>query len=967
MCLFFLISGWGFAQNLNYIHYNTNNSRLPHDIVYRLHQDKDGYIWIGTDDGLVRFDGVEMLNYEKGFSSRYAIASDEEHGRIWVGSWKGGIYYLDEDSAILVRAVPDYHMADHCNNLLVYNSLVISYNFDCYAVFRFDEKAGILVPSQIRKGAATKLVSSPGDKEYYRFLKTTHHVLLAYDHTGIYKVRNGQLSLLSDRICADELWESPQGEMYYRIGTQVFLTDDHFSISELVYTFSPELIAGRRITSFKVLPSGNICVGLTTNPKRNATVVYYLLNVRTGEIFDLLKEVKAGSTAADVLVDREGGLWLSTDGNGLYHIYDKKYRMIGGAGMQGNATVTSLFAYPDGTLFIGTKKGVHTYREGKLSGFDVLSKDYYVRRFFMMPGGGLGASERSGGYPAGYHIYPGEVQALAYEEQRVFPHYLYERTTARTSSLLRRNGKNGQKIALPDGTIDVEEDDKKNLWAGGTSGLYYYSSGTGVVRFNHDELNSSVVNDLLFEKGKGLWIGTSKGLYLIDEKKQVKHWDVEHGLTNVNVNCLYVQSSSSLWIGTQNGLFNFRDQRFICYKRRNGLIADDVTAFAAISEKELAIGSSKGLTIFYMDEPMGYQRAPDLLIDRMMVNGQPYALNTDVEIPFKNTITLNYKAITFMYPELIAFEYRLNDEPWIPTPNRSLVLTGVKAGEYRLQVRVKKYNSDYSRPVTINLRINTPWWQRWYFYSGLSLSALTLFYLLLSFRLNKQKEAAMIRQELSELKLKALQTQLNPHFISNSLNVIQYYSLKQDELAANQYLTQFADLTRLLLETSRTRFVSLRTELEVLNLYLSLEKMRFENMFEYDVTIDPAINVEETLLPGMLMQPFAENSLNHGMVYLDKSVKGILNIYIRQHQGSIKIIIDDNGIGRARAREIKAKMKRLYRSRSTEIVNEMQTAVNNLPGCFIDIKITDKLGENKEALGTTVAIVTHINPAFNTN
>lgn len=952
----------GVAQNLSYIHYTSNNSRLPHDIIYKVTQDPQGYMWICTDDGLVRFDGNEMVNYAAGFVSKYTIATDIEQERVWIATWKGGIHCMGNDTFFLPRTLPDATYTYSSNDILAWNDLVISYTFDTYIVFRFNDKEATLSPFEMKLHPAGDILMEPGNKEYYHFLKTASHRLLAYNENGIYEVQtDGTLRELTCDISPDGLWESPSGILYYRKGLEIYKTVADFSGSELAYTLPRSHFNGKEIQRFQVLPSGNICISVRKPRARHHGIDCFLVNVRTGEITDLLREVRGESVASSLTVDREGGIWLSTDGDGLYHIFDKKYTLLGGETIFDNASITDLLYTPETGLYIGTKKGIYTYCNDTLRPLPTAeSWNYHVKRFCLTPDGKITASWRVRGSIPCAVVHPLPLKPAEHGEEWSLPGYSLRFSETAPPLLLDRTGQieyGHQQIPVL--INDAEEDESGTLWLGFNNGVYTFHPLKGLVYM--DSCRECVVNDLLYQRGKGMWMATNKGLYLITPKGECLHWGESQGLSNLNLNCLFSESPSSLWIGSQNGLFKLCDNEFRILKKRDGLIADDVSCFAQISEHELAVGSSKGISLLYLNEPFSKQEPPELIIGEIKVNNNKKQGDSTIDVPYGQSIVIGYNAITLVYPELVSFEYRLNDgDPWIKTSNRSLVFSNLNPGNYRFQVRAKKHSSDFSPATVIPFNIASPWWMSGYFLFFSILIAGTSVFGLLYIRLKKRQEETRRKQELSSLRLKALQTQLNPHFISNSLNAIQYFTLKRDEITANEYLTRFADLTRLLLETSRTKFVTLKTEIEVLQLYLSLEKLRFEEKFDYTIEVGKNVDLETVFLPGMLLQPFAENSVNHGLVYLDKQVKGLLKITVTRENPGISIVIDDNGIGRSRAKEIRQRVKKSYTSRSTEIIREMQNTINNIPGCVLEIDTLDKTISGEQASGTTVNIFLYI-------
>jgi ligand-binding sensor domain-containing protein len=964
--LFLILETTVSSQNLNYIHYNTNNSRLPHDIVYRLYQDKAGFLWIATDDGLVRFDGTEMENIDKGFNTKYIIGISEENGKKWVCTWKGGIHLIEKDSAVLVRAIHDKEFCYSTNNILVSKDLVIVHSFDAYMVLRYDSLRKLLSPFSLKQKPDTQYQVSPADKEYYRFAKTGRSRLYAYNSKGIFEVRDKKLKKLNAQPGPDYIWESPSGQLYYMKNMAIYSTNEEFSVSRLLYSIPIQKFGNKTPVSFRVLPSGNICVGFKSPELHNGNPLYYLINTGTGDIVDFSKDVVGEVLSADIIVDREGGIWLSTDGRGVFHIFDYKYKQIGGDKVFENSTISDLHRIGRDSLFIGTKEGLYLYYGDTM----VFLKDpgysnkVSIKKFFTTVTGHLGIIS-SQVQPISRTVINGKFYTLPYFETWRFEKYLCTLYSDGKVIVTDWVGEKKRYSEIRLHNILFVEEAEDGLLFVTRDGFWHFHSEMGLHRYSAQLLNNVQINCARFMEGKGLWLGTNKGLYLISHTGPIQHWGVNEGLTNLNIRCLFIESFHSLWIGTQNGLFNMRNARFTIYKRRDGLIADDVSCMAYLNGRGLAVGSSKGLTLFLLKPPAD-EAMPAMDIERLVINGQETDWRRPIEVPYDNSITLNYRAITFIYPELMSFSYRLHEnEAWISTPNKSLVFTDLKPGDYRLELKVKKYNTGFSAPLIINFRILLPWWRSPWFYVSLFISCLGLIYLLLKQQLSKQKQKALITLELAELKMKALQAQLNPHFISNALNTIQYFILKQDEIAANNYLGQFTDLTRLFLEVSRNRYVSLETELELLKNYLSLEKLRFENKFDYSIDLDPSIDIHSTFIPGLLVQPFVENSINHGIVYLPKKRMGLVTIRVRKSKDLISITINDNGIGREKAKELKKRLAKSYRSHSSQILDELRQAYNQIPGCFVHIETFDKENDENGSMGTCVYIKVKISHSLN--
>ncbi|MDB5256028.1 MAG: tetratricopeptide repeat protein [Chitinophagaceae bacterium] len=153
------------------------------------------------------------------------------------------------------------------------------------------------------------------------------------------------------------------------------------------------------------------------------------------------------------------------------------------------------------------------------------------------------------------------------------------------------------------------------------------------------------------------------------------------------------------------------------------------------------------------------------------------------------------------------------------------------------------------------------------------------------------------------LVLRSLRSQMNPHFIFNALNSVNNFISKNDERSANKYLSDFSKLMRTVMENSRYEFISLSTELSILQLYLSLEHARFKDKFDYTLTVSEELSLEQTQIPPMLIQPYIENAIWHGLRY--KEEKGLLTVNILPHEGDVMVTIEDNGIGRKKSAELK--------------------------------------------------------------
>lgn len=269
----------------------------------------------------------------------------------------------------------------------------------------------------------------------------------------------------------------------------------------------------------------------------------------------------------------------------------------------------------------------------------------------------------------------------------------------------------------------------------------------------------------------------------------------------------------------------------------------------------------------------------------------------------------------------------------------------------RLRYEVDNHNKELEL-LSLRLKNNR---QLNYAFSGFIILTFAIGWLILrGYKLKDKRRLSEMNRRISELTQANLRQQMNPHFIFNTLNSIQYYMYQHDKLATNNYLTKFSNLMRRVLENSQHTSVSLNDELDALRLYLELESLRFRDKFEYEINVDEEIDTLMYKVPTMLIQPYVENSICHGL--MPKTEKGFVKINIRLKEDYLNCIIEDNGIGRDAAREKAANRKKNHNSLGTQITESRLDLVNELYGTSMETIITDLKDQNGEPLGTKVEI-----------
>ena len=246
--------------------------------------------------------------------------------------------------------------------------------------------------------------------------------------------------------------------------------------------------------------------------------------------------------------------------------------------------------------------------------------------------------------------------------------------------------------------------------------------------------------------------------------------------------------------------------------------------------------------------------------------------------------------------------------------DRRALYFNVPPGEYTF--RVKGLNSfGMWTERSIGISITPPWWSTWWFKILVVVLVLGGLYSIIRWRLQikyrtrierseKEKQLAELRQRTTELEMQALRSQMNPHFIFNSLNAINRFILQNNKQQASEYLTRFSRLVRLILQNSQASLITLESGLDSLRLYLELESLRFEKRFDFTIILDPEIDISVIRIPPLIIQPYVENAIWHGLMH--KEEKGKLEIELSDKEGMLYCRITDDGIGRKKAEELKA-------------------------------------------------------------
>ena len=489
--------------------------------------------------------------------------------------------------------------------------------------------------------------------------------------------------------------------------------------------------------------------------------------------------------------------------------------------------------------------------------------------------------------------------------------FLYDNGTFKSFSSLNYNSFN-----------DICFDKKGNIILGGENGIIYIS----------ELRNDSILNRFYISKKNNLlgtsirWLnctednyliaGTNSGINIIDLNKlyqkgeiSLKKIDHNHGFKDYSGETSFIHDKN-IWIGTHNYLIKG-------------------------SVPEL-LSSKEGEFIFYL-KSIQVNNNPLNELNDSLINNYTKTYKYPLTFPsHKNSIAFSFDAIQFTDYDNIKYSYILEglSREWSElTKEHHAAFQNLKPGTYRFRVRaVNTHSFNNTQELIVNFTIKTPFWANWWFYVPATIFILFLIWLIVFLRTKqikkRERNLAEISERIAEFEMKALRAQMNPHFIFNAINSIQNYMLDNDIDSALGYLSDFAKLIRITLDNVVKKKVTLDEELNYLRYYLNLEKMRFDKYFDVDIILPDEFEQRKIEIPPMIIQPFVENAIKHGFVYKKDNAKLKLQFKITD-DNILQCIIEDNGIGRQKSRELNRNKHQSKQSKGTFITNERLMLLNN--------------------------------------
>ncbi|WP_169749140.1 ligand-binding sensor domain-containing protein [Flavihumibacter petaseus] len=514
----------------------------------------------------------------------------------------------------------------------------------------------------------------------------------------------------------------------------------------------------------------------------------------------------------------------------------------------------------------------------------------------------------------------------------------YLMTTA--SGLYEFNPDNAEKkkVSTPPMSVSaLYRDGQGNTWVGGMNeeGLVRLANGNTAGTF----AKGRSINTIYQDKNGRFWAGTPNGLiWQPDPNKDFEpFWKQGSPIGSTDINGLQEDENGLLWVSTRSGIFQINKERTRIrgYGFNQGVNPSTLTqAIYRTTDGRIMVGSKNGFYSFVPKDDAFQTVAPQIILRDLTVAGQLV-----VQLDNKKSIRLNhdqdifsigFAGIHFSNPGENTHLYKLEgyDPDWRKAgAERTAYYFNVPPGKYTFRVKVAN-NEDIWSEHSIPIEIVPAWWTTSLFRITASALLVLLLYAFIRWRTKQQfkrqleksqteKQLSELKRRSSELEMQALRSQMNPHFIFNSLNSINRFILQNNKAQASEYLTKFSRLIRFILQNSEQQQITLDKELQSLELYLELEAVRFDHHFSYTIRVDPFLDPGSILVPPLIIQPYAENAIWHGLMH--KEERGLLEIELYKKGKFLFCVIRDDGIGRQQAAALKSKSANTHKSMGMHI------------------------------------------------
>lgn len=968
--LFFLVLQGLIAQQPFSKNYQTKDG-LPSNYIYFVFQDTKGYIWTCSDVGVSRFDGQSFVHYNTSHGlpdNEVFTLCEDRAGRIWFSTLNGksGFFYNGK-----IFNERNFEFLKRCDLKGITLRL-------------FEQEDGRIAYCGIYK---TMLIDVEKQQIEERF--TENGVAVVWKN-GVNEIAGAgrKFGLITPNgfqgLCAAPILN--QSIQALAIGDTILISADHS-----LYFLDRKTGHSIRILTNPEVGNQYIFIRMIGQQlwagTRNGAIVYE---------YPSLKRVKTylpGRSVSSVMEDREGGLWFSTFEEGLYYVPNPDIVQYSRADGLMHKRINCLSRDPLGQLWIGLDDSEYAIFDGqRIRSKVVFQKNVTnknTRNFRHLKDGTTLVIGKAG------------TLVIKENKSKLLVHRATDLNVDATGTYWA--GLNGlfeipiklaakkmipanSPLDIPDSTHlygvptswkfrgykieKIEFDAQSQMWVGLHNGLFVI----GLDREEHKILPYSI-KDMDFDpEREKLWVlSESKGLFAIQQGKVVDSISIRNQFGAVICRDLCRDDAGDLWIGTASGLFRVHENQGALQLTNFwgvlGLGLDKINAVEVLGN-QVFLGKDDGLLavpkrILFHSPP-----SPPALIKSVQINNKAQTLGPENNLYMaygQGSLSIEFEGLSYQEPQYIRYRYRLEglDTLWHETPNEALEFASLRPGKYKFEVfTVNGAGESCKVPAMVQIWVQPPFWMQAWFYVliGCCLVALVVGYI--KWRearlregyevertlMESGREKAELQKKNADLKMLALRLQMNPHFIFNALNTIKGYYGQEKVVEANAFIGKFARLLRLNLDYSDA-MIPLDQEIALLRIYLQLSQIRYPDKIRFQIEVEPGIQPMEIMIPSMLLQPFVENAVIHGLA--PKKRPGDIRINFQLDGAEIIATVRDTGVGRESAAQLR--LRDPHKPLATQITLERLQLQRDRHQTTPALEIHDLVEKGKSA-GTEVVL-----------
>lgn len=956
LAIFFIPMLW--SQEVTFQHFSTEDG-MPSDRVYRIMEDSKGYLWLSTDAGVSRYNGIRFENFttEDGLADNDILSTVEDQwGRIWFLSYNGrlsyyrnGMFYSAqndtmlagvENSSPLLQSYVDSH-----GNLWIRpakNGVIQIFENEVKQYYHLKDTLPKVITGFMERPAGHLQLFSIGTEKETEFFTNT--LLSPVTNVNICNIYNNSVP-------------SEPRKYYYLISCGSEIESWYDNRGGITFQFPNDVTINRidweNDTLYWVHTNGNGSYLLSFHPEENESKI--------------ISQILPNASTSTYLKDSEGNKWFATLDNGLFK--EGRLKIIAAKNLFSPQERIKLYqtnenetrGYSDINLYEIETRELESNKIGTFAN-SVIGKVFGENDAFF--------SRRH------LHLFIDQNQIINTE----IP---FDKRTA---------------------TKTIVKIDSNDYIIGAADFVYLFSDGQlqpleslpGVINKNR------ILEIAQTNEGERIF-GTNGGLF-IENKTETKEVVFEN--PSPQITAIQKFTPDLYLIGTfGDGLFlmdksgkvddlssrfkfpdkfivevkTYSDGRVLVITKSGGsilnkLLTKDATIFSFSTKNEtehntlydaeligdtLLTSGDGGLISYLLPSEIRESEIPGIDFYELRINNEKWEYKSDLILePWENNLSIYFQAISVGFGKNLKAYYKLEgmeDSDWQESKTGNLSLISVAPGHYSVSVKSQSLKSGNSSQVkTLHFRVLPRWYQTLVFKFSLGIILLLAGVITTTQILRSRARRESLNRRITQSRLTALRTQMNPHFIFNSLNSIQIFVSQNEKNEAFLFLSRFGKLMRRVLDNSEEEFIPIQEEIETLKLYLQLEQLRGNNKFDFEFIIDDELEPDYHRIPPTLLQPMIENAIWHGV--MNRESGGKISISFSIEGDIILCKVTDNGIGRERAGELSDLNPKEHKSKGLKITRERLELLNEGQKKKMSLSVADLKDAQGNAIGTEVTL-----------